>query len=638
MSLTKVLENQIAKHKQAYYNGHAQISDEEFDKLEDQLRAIDPDNYMLQKVGYEVTEQKIKHTTPMLSLEKTKDISILKKWMSNHFCLLSEKMDGTAASLLYEKGIFKLAKTRGDGLVGENITPHFQYISFPDKLTLDTWIGKDIEIRGELVISKTNFARLQSEMEQRGLDVPFSMRNIVAGLLHKKSDLDLCKYLTFKAYGLDSLDKAFIQSLKTETTVFSVLTLEGFDTPKSVFAYADDIQACIENYEKEELNKGEYLTDGLVIAIDNRVNQLARGFTNHHPKGKIAFKFSSEKAITKIENILVDVGRTGKISFVAEVTPIELSGALISKVTLHNAKYLKDHEINIGAIIEITRSNEVIPKHVKTINSNGDYVYPVQCPFCASYLRLSDNEVDLYCPNNQCSAQIQGKIENWITLVGIDNLGDSTLLQLINKGLVKNIQDLYKLTVQDLYELDRMGKRSATKLIKNIEASKKIPINVFLSALNIDGLGKGTSKIVAKICPDLAALSALICSPGAESRLMKEEGIGQITADNIVKGLYENDFWALVQELRQLGLEILDYEDAGAKPFSGKNFVITGALSAPRKTIQTGIEAKGGKVSSSVSAKTNYLICNAKESSSSKYKKAVELGIQIITETDLENL
>lgn len=635
MNRLEELEQLIATHKQLYYKGETQLSDEEYDALEEELRQLDSESYMLQKVGYVVGDQKVKHAKPMLSLEKTKDLAELEQWVGSDECIMSEKMDGTAASLVYEQGLFRLAKTRGDGQVGENMTKHFEYISFPDRLTLKSWRNADVEIRGEVVISKQNFDKLSADMGSRGLDLPNSIRNIVAGLLHKKSDLDLCKYLTFKAYSF-IMDDSGIDS---EYNIFKTLKDEGFSTPDFMVVDSSNIKDQVIAYGDKRLNKGQFLTDGLVIAVQDLTKQLARGFTNHHPKGKIAFKFDSERAITTVVEILVDVGRTGKISFVAKVKPVELSGASISKVTLHNAKYIRDHDIGVGAEIEITRSNEVIPKHCRTVNSYTNITFPDCCPSCKESLSWSSTKVDLLCTNQACPAKALGKVEHWIKVVGIDNIGESTLQQLFEE-LVTDVSDLFRLVPEDLAGLDRMGKRSANKIVKNIQDNKEIPLETFLAALGIEGLGRGVAKLLVEHYSSIDEFHSWVNRTdllGVKCDLMEIEGIGEVLAENIAIAITGDTFWLDIQELYQLGVVILAKEDESASPLKGMTFVITGSLSKPRKAIQNWIEQRGGKATGSVSNKTTHLVCNAK-STSSKYVKAESLGLPVITEEELEKL
>ncbi|MBN2802992.1 MAG: NAD-dependent DNA ligase LigA [Deltaproteobacteria bacterium] len=626
MNKQQNLEELIIHHKKKYYTGDAEISDAEYDTLEEELRQIAPDSYVLQKVGFDFDVQKIKHVYPMLSLDKRRVPGEVIDWMDNETCMVSHKMDGSSASLVYDKGVFKLAKTRGDGVFGENITQYFKFIKIPNILLSEKLRSADVEIRGEVCISRKSFYELSEVMEQRKLDRPKSIRNIVAGLLHKKEDLDLSSYLDFIAYEIfsEGLDIA------SEDEKFKVLENEGFITPfHKIISSREDFDKIIEEY-KIDLAEGSYLTDGLVIGVNNLKKQLARGFTAHHPKGKLAFKFKSETAIAIIENIVVDVGRTGKISFVGEITPVELSGATVRRVTLNNARYIEDNDINRGCEIELTRSGEVIPKHERTITKSGVYEFPSVCPACQTHLVRSSTNIDLICENLNCPARKKGRILNWITVTGIENLGPQTLERFFDLNLVTKIEDLYFLTPDMIENLEGLGKRSAEKITNNIAQTKKISFETFLTALGLDGLGKGVAKLIVAKYPSIENLKL----EGNIDELKKIDGIGDILAANIMEG-FENYAYELAENLKSAGVEIIDYvpEQKGDK-LKGQKFVITGRLSKPRKEIEEFILNFGGEISSSVSKNTSYLLCN-EPSESSKSRKAESLDIPIISEDDL---
>ncbi|MBN2496490.1 MAG: NAD-dependent DNA ligase LigA [Deltaproteobacteria bacterium] len=624
------IEKLLVHHKQLYYRGRAEISDAAYDALEDELRDLDPSSYALQVVGYEVGEQKIRHERPMLSLDKSREVEEIIGWMAGQACAVSYKMDGSSASLVYEAGKFVLAKTRGDGTFGENLTRYFRTIRFPGLLFDPHWRGRDVEIRGELCISKARFDELADEMARRGLGRPKSIRNIVAGLLHRETELDLCAYLDFLGYEIFSDELG----LETETQKFDLLASEGFATPvHERLDSPDAFPDFVERYQRA-LESHAYLTDGLVVAIDDLAAQLARGFTAHHPKGKIAFKFKSDTAVTSVRSIEVDVGRTGKLTFVGQVDPVELSGATVQRVTLHNAKYIEDHQINAGCRIEITRSGEVIPKHEQTIETAGAYRFPTACPRCGTALVRSDTGVDLVCPDPACPSRSLGRIANWIDVVDIEFIGDETLAKLAERGLVEGIADLYRLRVEDMEVLEGLGRRSARNIVESIASSKRLSLAAFLTALGIEGLGKGVAKLIVQAFPSVAALEG-----AGRDELLAISGIGEVLADNLQGGLTSFG-WPLLDELSGLGVEIADEGSAaaaGGQALAGKTFVITGTLSRPRKEIQRLIEQHGGKVAGSVSKQTSYLVCN-QASSSSKYKKARELDVAVLTEEELDAL
>jgi DNA ligase (NAD+) len=610
------LEQLILEHKQAYYTGNPLISDKDYDDLEDQLRSLDPESPVLALVGFNSSENKVIHDKPMLSLNKVREVSDLVSWASDKPCLISAKVDGLAVSLIYRNGRFFQAKTRGDGLKGQDATKHLAYVPFPK--TIDT--QEDIiEIRGELCITFDNFDKLSKEIDKRSLPGITAIRNSVAGLLHKKTDLDLCSYLCFKAYDL-------IPSLDTELSIFQKLKDLNFEVPANILSDSSKFEAILAKIASTPL---AYLTDGVVFAFNDKHYQESLGLTGHHPKGKIAFKFKSETAETTIKSIEVDVGRTGKLSFVGIVEPVYLSGAEISKVTLHNKKYVEQHQLNTGAVIEITRSGEVIPKHIQTIKPAAySYPFPLSCPSCNGSLILSETGVDLLCTNLFCPARSEGNLALWISTNEIENIGSETLKQIIEAGLISHVADFYKLTVEDLQVLPRVGKRLATKIIKNIDKSRQIPFEKFLTGLSIEGLGKSLGKLLATKYKDTDTFFKVL--ENTPEDLLTLEGVGDILYNNICRGMADKG-WDTLQRLRQVGVEVEGFVQLAEQILEGKIIVITGNLSKHRNIVKNWIENRGGKVTSSVSAKTDYLICNS-VSSSSKYKKALELEIPIVNE------
>ncbi|MBW2703360.1 MAG: NAD-dependent DNA ligase LigA [Deltaproteobacteria bacterium] len=621
------LEGLIIHHKQLYYRGQADISDEAYDSLEDELRASDPDSYALQRVGFEVSdpEKKIRHTQPMLSLDKTRDPDAVTEWMAGEPCAVTVKLDGSSASLVYAGGHFQLAKSRGDGEMGENLTRHFQHIRFPTLLFQPIWRGRDVEIRGEVCIEQKQFKTLSAEMERRGLDRPKSIRNIVAGLLHRETELDLCTHLNFIAYEILADDL----NLPGEKSQFLLLEEEGFGLPPRWHIDSGETFKEVLDEYVTQMEDYPYLSDGLVVAIEDRAVRQARGSTAHHPKGKLAFKFRSDSTETTVREVLLDVGRTGKLTFVALVDPVELSGACVQRVTLHNAKYVSDHQVGTGCRIQITRSGEVIPKHERTVAEGQPVELPSRCPRCRTTLERSESGVDLLCPNPLCPSRQLGRVSHWIAVCGIEHVGDETLAKLSAAGLVDSVSDLYRLRPEQVADLEGLAEKSAKNITSSIQGSLEMDLQTFLAALSIEGLGKGVARLLMQGLDGLDALRA------ADTEILEEiHGIGPILAHNILHGLAERG-WPLLEELGKLGLRIKGPSTKEAdRSLEGKTFVITGKLSRPRKELQTWIESRGGKVTGSVTSQTDFLICN-ESSSSSKYEKAVKLGIPILDETGL---
>ncbi|RMG83951.1 MAG: hypothetical protein D6707_00040, partial [Bacteroidetes bacterium] len=427
------LEQLIRHHKELYYKGKPEISDQEYDRLEDELRRINPKNPVLNLVGSKIKGAKIKHQKKMLSLAKTYDLEELLKWVGQNDVVATHKIDGNSCSLIYEKGHLIQAKTRGDGEFGEDITENIKWA-----LNIPFNINEELtfEVRGELYCEETDFLNLTDEMLQRGLDRPSSARNIVAGLLGRRDHLDLNKYIRFMAYDI-LIEK---DDFNYEVEKFNYLKKLGFMTPefylvKTKEEIKDVIEHCFDFYQN-----GHYAIDGIVFTYNDIHYQRELGYTAHHPRYKIAYKFKGETKKTKIENIIWSVSRNGILTPVAQVEPVELAGAVISNVTLHNWGMVHTHNLKIGDCIEIVRSGEVIPKYLRTITESQNQVdYPKVCPSCACPTIVEG--IWLKCKNKSCPGQFIEEIIHFVKNIGIDDLSKKRLEQLIQKGKVKNIVD-----------------------------------------------------------------------------------------------------------------------------------------------------------------------------------------------------
>jgi DNA ligase (NAD+) len=619
------LADLILLHKDIYYNGLLEkngvkaISDSEFDTLEDELRRLKPNHEVLSKVG--TTGGKIKHLSKMLSIKKTKDENDIKELEKKGELVCSLKMDGNACSLMYRNGELILAKTRGDGEYGFDVTKQIVHINNIPKHINNTDI---IEVRGEVVISKDNFILLSDEMIKRGLDKPTSMRNIVAGVLNTKKvhDIDLAKFLTFIAYGSSQDTLNYLETLNE-------LALNQFKTVE-VLTYKDNIQLY-----KDSAEKLDYLTDGLVFRINDNLIYNKQTVTSHHSNGSLAFKLNAEEKVTTIINIEAEVQRTGKISYVAVVKPVTLSGAKVQRVTLHNAKNILDNNLGIGAKIKINRSNEVIPKFLKTIEgANTDKNLSMVCPSCGEQLSWSETKTDLLCTNNNCEGIFFYKVLHFIKTLDIDWFSDKTLRKLFELGYIDDIGDIFNLTYKAFLNLKSFKKKSAENLYNAIQSKKNIPLDIFLTSLGIHGLGKTASNLIVKKYKTLDN----ILNQSIDD-FTKIDGIGETIARSIFNNFdliteFKND---LIEE----GCVIVDINNSVnkiANKIDNMNIVITGSLSIQRKQWKRDIELSGSNLKSSVSKATDILVCNDKESNSSKLKKARELNIKIITEDELIEL
>lgn len=624
-SRVKDLELLIKKHKSLYYQGKPEISDVDYDKLEIELKKLDPENPVLYLVGSETKSgTKISHSTKMLSLDKVYELVELEKWVAQHAVVSTYKIDGISCSLVYEKGKLVVAKTRGDGIEGENITAKIMWIEeIPKKIGNEKI---DCEIRGELYCTEKSFYQLAEKMIEMKLERPSSQRNIVAGLMGRKDHVQLSSYLNFKAFDVITNDKDF----EFEIDKSHFLKKMHFDTPpielhknfKSLKASIDEAQ--------EFMSEGEYQIDGLVITIDKIAIQNEMGETAHHPRYKMAFKFPGESKETTIENIEWSVSRNGILTPVAIVQPIELSGALVSRVTLHNYGMVKINNLKKGDLIEIIRSGEVIPKFLSVKKeTSGTYKIPKACPSCEG--PIEEVDIRLICHNENCPVRIREGLNNYIKKIGIDDLSEKRLDEMIKNNLLKEIPDLYKLNVETLLTLEKTKEKLANKIYENIQKSKEVELVAFLSALGIQG--GAYSKCEKVVHAGYETLEKVMTI--TVEQLIDIDGFAEKSAKDFFDSL--NDKKKMVSSLIKLGIKIKSEEKFESK-VTGLKVCITGALSEKRTIIEDRIRKFGGIVVSSVSKNTDLLVTNEQTSSSSKFTKATELGIKVITEDELREL
>lgn len=629
-SITRLAADLLA-YKQSYYRGQPQVSDAAYDQLEEQLRKLAPDHPALRAVGSSPTGKgnKVAHNTPMLSLQKVYDQDQLAKWLEGHDAIGTVKIDGNSLSLVYEAGRLVLAKTRGDGRLGEDVTDKITWVNNIPKILPLPLAG---EVRGELFCRTSSFAQLRDAMVERGLEEPTNPRNIVAGILGRKTHIDLAAFFEFNAFDLlleagSGADYAPLERQKLEQ-----LESLGFALPYS--AIITDEASCTRFLAevKEQMTKGDIALDGAVFSYDDIAYQNQLGDTSHHPRYKMSFKWQGETKIAKIERIHWDTSRLGIVTPVAIIEPTELSGANITRVTLHNAEHIRQHNLKSGDVIEIVRSGEVIPKFLAVVTAKaGSAEWIDHCPSCGTALEFDG--VRLKCPNSvSCPAQQSKEILNWIVATGIDDLSEKRLAALLKSGLVSSIADLYRLTHDDLLTLPLTKEKMATKIITNISGAKSLPLAVFLNGLGIAGMGQSSWEKLSHHFDSLAALR-----DADAAHIIEVDGFADKTAEDIVGGLAAKS--ALIDQLLEVGVSIAAQPEAAsgaAQVFAELKFVITGKLSEPRAAIEKKIKAHGGKIQSSVSSGTSVIVCNDKESSSSKAKKARQLEVPFWSEAELD--
>jgi len=620
MNRIQELEELIKHHKAKYYQGQTEISDIEYDKLEDELRGLNPHSSVLEIVGSVATGlDKVTHDTKMLSLNKTYKEEELLAWIGSSEVVSMFKYDGVSCSLIYENGRLQVAKTRGDGSVGENITSKVQWMKGVSS-TIN--VNERVEIRGEIFCTEEDFFKLSNEMENAGLEKPSSQRNIVAGLIGRKDNLELNRYIQFCAF--DLIEESL--NVKTEVEKFNNLKKMKFNIPEIILHKNSSLINETLRSAQEFMSEGEFQIDGVVFSYNELAMHEELGATAHHPRYKMAFKFQGEAKKTIINELVWQVSRNGILTPIAEVEPVELSGAKISRVTLHNYGMVKQFRLKAGDEIEIIRSGEVIPKFMSVVKSSENlYEVPTHCPSCNE--KVKEQEIRLICINEKCPAQVKETILNFIQKIGIDDLSSKRLDEMIKAGLVLEISDLYSVTKEELMNLEKVKDKLATKLLTSIEKSKKVDFSTFLSALGIQGGAYNKcEKVVMAGYNTVEKIKELTIE-----KLMQVDGFAEKSSTEFVTSIQEKI--PLIERLLEKGFHFAEIEHKKTE-FLKKRICITGSLSRKRSEIEKVIREIGAIVASSVSKSTDYLLTNEQKPTSSKFKKAIELDISIISEDE----
>lgn len=644
------LKEEINRHNYLYYvEENPSLSDFEYDELFRELQKIEAENPLLitadsptQRVGSVGTKfESYQHKYRLYSLDNSNNYDELEKWyeravkeVGKEVELVCElKIDGLAMALSYENGVFSRGVTRGDGIVGEDISNNLKTIK---AIPLKLQSNESLEVRGEVYMPKSSFEKLNEENLKTGEKIFANPRNAASGSVRQlDSTITAKRDLSMFCYGAIFGGKYIVN-----THYESIMRLKelGFKTNPNV-KIVKNIQEAIE-YCKEWENKRfdlDYATDGVVIKINDLHLQEELGFTSRAPKWATAFKFPPEEVNTKLLNIEINVGKTGAVTPVAILEPVQLAGSTVSRASLHNFDEIKRLDIRIGDTVLIKKAAEIIPKVIKVDeHSRGanveEFVVPTQCPICYTQLETREGEVNLYCPNSMfCPAQLKAKIEYWVSkeAMDIDFVGPSIIEQLFNKNMVKSPADLYTLSQQDFMQLDLIQEKSAFNIYNSIQASKNRPIARFLTALSIRNVGKETAQILAS---HFQTLDNIACAN--EEDLAKVEGVGEKIAKNIYEFFHNENSVKFLNELKQNGVEpTSEIFEAKSDVFAGKIFVLTGTLqSLKREEASEKIKLLGGKTASSVSKNTSFVV--AGESAGSKLTKAQNLGVIILTEDD----
>ena len=647
------LKNIIRENNEAYYVYDApKITDFEYDelfrelkRLEEQFPDLKTDDSPTQKVGDKVlsgfTEHK--HKYRLYSLDNSNNYEDLRKWYDriqkeypnelNMELVVELKIDGLSCALSYENGELKIGATRGNGIIGENITENIKAIKgIPQKLSKPI----NVEVRGEVYMPVSSFERLNSENVEKGLKEFANPRNAAAGSLRQlDSKVTASRDLHFFAYTIISEDKTLFSTHFEGLELLKELGFETNPNCKLVKGVNPIIEQC-EYWATERFNL-DYATDGMVVKVNDLFKQNELGFTSRAPKWATAFKFPPEEVWTKLEGIELSVGKTGAVTPVALLTPVQLAGTVVKRASLHNFDEIQRLNLNIGNEVLIKKAAEIIPKVIRKREDEdlGVYQTPIECPCCNTPLVKMEGEVALYCPNALgCPAQIKGRIEYWASkeALDIDGVGESIVEKLLEKGLISDFADLYKLTQDDFMTLDLIKEKSSENLYNAIQASKKPSMTKFLTALSIKLIGKETADLIANEYPTLESIKNATVED-----FVKIDGIGDKAAKSIVDFFNDEQNKFILSKLEQYGVNPQGSAfEKTSDTLNGKTFVITGTLSQPRTVFEEKIKKAGGKLSSSVSKKTSYVL--AGENPGSKFDKASTLGVIILTERDFEAL
>ncbi len=642
MERMKELINILNNASRSYYQkNESLVSDFEYDKLYDELMKLEKDtgvilaNSPTQNVGYTVLSNltKVKHDEKILSLDKTKEPEKLKSWLENQEGVLSWKLDGLTIVLKYNNGELVQAITRGNGEVGEDITHNAKvFKNIPLKISYKD----ELIIRGEGIISYSDFERINEELDEN--ESYKNPRNLCSGTVRQlnseitsKRNVMFYAFTVFKAFGVDFDDKKSNQLLWLKTL--------GFDVVYNKIVNSDNIIDSVYEFENK-IPENDFASDGLVLTYNSISYSSSLGTTAKFPKDSIAFKWKDETAETILREIEWNTSRTGLINPIAVFDSVELEGTTVNRASVHNVSILEDLKLGIGDTIKVYKANMIIPQIAENITKSGNCEIPKNCPVCngETEIRSIRDGKALYCTNPNCSAQRIRSLSHFVSrdAMNIEGLSEETIKKFVEKGFISDYTDIYSLYkyADDIKNMEGFGEKSYNNLIESIEKSKNTELPNFIYALGINHVGLSNAKLLCKnINYDINKIFEV-----SQDELINIDGFGDIIAHSIVSYFADNKNRELLNKI----LKIVSFntveisEETENSNINGKTFVITGDLNnfTNRKELQNKIESLGGKVTGSVTKKTNYLINNDILSESSKNKKAKELGIPIITEED----
>ena len=643
-----VLIDRINDASYAYYaEDNPIISDKEFDDLCAALERLERDsgvvlnNSPIHHVQGFIIDSlaKVKHTRPMLSAQKTKDVNEVKKFLADKIGVLSWKEDGLSIVLRYENGRLKQAITRGNGEIGEDVTHTMKMVrnvpqSIPEK--------RYLEIRGEAVIGYDDFAKINEKLHGKYKNA----RNLAAGTVRQlDSNVAKERKLAYKVFELVKLGDTPESEMPSIADSFKYLAEQGFDVVEHQVVNRDNVEEYMETFQPEEY---KYPVDGLIISYNDYQYSKSLGMTGHHPLSLIAYKYKDDLYETTIRDIEWNTSRTGLINPVAVFDPVDLDGAETTRATLHNVSYIEGLELGVGDTIQVYRSNMVIPKVHDNLTRSNTFKIPDTCPTCGGEAKIINENGSkvLKCMNPDCKAKLLSKFVNFVSrdAMNIQGLSEATLKRFIDLGWLKDYTDIYNLAEHksEMKNLDGFGAKSVSSLLNSIEESRRCKLVNFVTALGIELVGKSTAKDICKLINKISLLNNENPYDVFIKRIKQRKYFGHIDGIGITTSLsmdaYFGDNLEMVEKLaEELEFEMPESKKEFAVDLTGMTFVVTGKVNkfANRNAIKDEIESRGGKVAGSVSKNTNYLVNNDVNSTSSKNKKAQQLGIPIIDEDGL---
>jgi DNA ligase (NAD+) len=661
----EALREKLRYHENRYYVlDDPEISDADYDLMMHELKALEEKHPELvtpdsptQRVGGKPREGfvKVPHSSPMLSLDNAYNEQELRDWerrvhelsgqkQLEYVCEL--KLDGLSMALRYEDGKYQRAVTRGDGSIGEDVTPTVRTIrSVPLRIEKKAKLPNEFEVRGEVLMPISSFERMNDDREKQNLPRFANPRNAAAGAVRTlDANVTASRRLDFFSYFLLVDGRPFHDE---HSANLESLTAAGFKVNPNwrKLKNIEDVLAFINQWEQKR-DTLPYEIDGIVIKVNSITMQRQLGFTGKAPRWAIAYKYPARAGTTQIEDVLIQVGRTGKLTPVAALKPVFIGGTTVSRATLHNMDFIDNLGIKIGDWVVVERGGDVIPKVVKVVDDKPrgkkKFHMPEECPVCGGKVVRIEGEADHRCVNANCPAKLRESILHWASrgVMNIDGMGDALVNQLADQGLVKNVADIYHLNSDKLLTLERMGKKSADNILKEIESSKKLPLERVIYGLGIRFVGERTAQFLSEHFGSMDALieAATLDDAGQSlAKLEEVEEVGPRIAESIRDFFAEPSNTELVNRLREAGLQFKGKKKERGTKLAGKTFVLTGTLpNMSRDDAKKLIEDAGGRVSGSVSKKTDYVVAGT--DAGSKLDKARELGVQVIDEEQMLKL